>query len=152
MRKLIIIVLMLTAGPLLAGSPAAGSFSPARYADAKVVYMDFWASWCVPCRKSFPWLNEMQAKYGDRGLRVVGINLDKDRADADRFLEHYPADFDLVFDPQGVLAEQWDLQGMPSAVLVTPQGEVLERHIGFREDRSGDYEELLKDLLNEEEQ
>jgi thiol-disulfide isomerase/thioredoxin len=151
MRKLLTIVLVLAVGPLFAG-PAPGSFSPARYQDAKVVYLDFWASWCVPCRKSFPWLNRMQAQYADQGLRVVGINLDRDRADADLFLEHYPAQFDLIFDPQGVLAERWDLQGMPSAVLVTPGGKVLERHIGFREDREQDYERLLKDLLSEEEQ
>ena len=55
----------------------------------RVVYVDFWASWCGPCRRSFPWMNEMQQKYGARGFTIVGINVDKKRADAERFLQQY---------------------------------------------------------------
>ena len=148
MRKYLLLLMILTGAQTYAIEPE--SFSPARYADAKVIYLDFWASWCVPCRKSFPWLNRMQAKYDDRGLRVVGINLDHKRAEARAFLEHYAADFDLVFDPEGTLAERWNLKGMPSAVLVTPGGEVLARHIGFRADRKHAYETQIQRLLEEQ--
>ncbi len=65
----------------------------------KVVVIDFWASWCAPCRQSFPWLNEMQAKYRDRGLVIIGVNVDRERAEADRFLQQTPADFQIVYDP-----------------------------------------------------
>lgn len=123
-------------------------FSLNRFAGAKIIYLDFWASWCVPCRHSFPWLNAMQEKYGKDGLVIVGINVDPERADADRFLEKYPANFTLVMDPNGELAEQWRLQGMPSAVIVNAEGEELHRHIGFRNDREQDYEALLQDLLH----
>jgi cytochrome c biogenesis protein CcmG/thiol:disulfide interchange protein DsbE len=128
------------------------AFSVARYAQAKVVYLDFWASWCVPCRRSFPWLNEMQEKYGKEGLVIVGVNVDPERADADKFLQSYPAEFDLVMDPGGVLAEQWRLQGMPSAVLVSPSGEELHRHVGFRENRQAEYEAILQTLLRGQEE
>ncbi len=65
----------------------------------KVVVVDFWASWCEPCRHSFPWLNEMQAKYADRGLVIIGVNVDRERADAERFLREVPAGFPIVYDP-----------------------------------------------------
>lgn len=122
-------------------------FSVERFADAKVIYLDFWASWCVPCRASFPWLNAMQEKYGDEGLVIVAVNVDAERDDADRFLQKYPANFTLVMDPNGELAEHWRLQGMPSAVLLNNSGEELHRHIGFRRDNEQSYEVLLQQLL-----
>jgi cytochrome c biogenesis protein CcmG/thiol:disulfide interchange protein DsbE len=147
MRALLLSFLLAVGLPASAEIVQPDSFSPADYGDAKVVYLDFWASWCVPCRKSFPWLNAMHTRYGDRGLRIVGINLDREREDADRFLARYPASFDLIFNPSGSLAEHWSLQGMPSAVLVDTRGEVLARHIGFRADRTEEYEQQLKTLL-----
>lgn len=150
MRKLLIAVIVVLSSPVLAKTMSAETFSPAQFSDATVIYLDFWASWCVPCRKSFPWLNAMQEKYADQGLRIVGINLDPKHSDAEKFLQFYPARFDLVFDPSGKLAQKWNLQGMPSAVIITPQGQVLERHIGFHANRAGDYEHMLQRLLEKE--
>lgn len=65
----------------------------------KVLYIDFWASWCTPCRKSFPWLNQMQKRYKDAGLVVLAINLDKDYDLAHAFLTKYPAEFLVAYDP-----------------------------------------------------
>ena len=98
----------------------------------KVVLVDFWASWCEPCRHSFPWLNAMQAKYADRGLVVIGVNVDRERADADRFLRDVPAEFQIVYDPAGALASRYDLPGMPVSYVIGPNGEIVGRHIGFR--------------------
>ncbi|MDX1802514.1 MAG: TlpA disulfide reductase family protein, partial [Alcanivorax sp.] len=112
-------------------------FSPQLTGDAKVIYVDFWASWCGPCRRSFPWLNEMQKRYGDRGFTVVGVNLDPKRDDANRFLAAYPASFPLVFDPDGAYAEKYSLKGMPSAVLLNADGKVLARHVGFHQNHTG---------------
>lgn len=152
MRRLVYLLLslvvLLPVGAQAADILTRDQFSMTRFANAKLVYLDFWASWCVPCRHSFPWLNAMQEKYGDEGLVIVGINVDQARADADRFLDAYPARFTLVMDPDGELAEQWQLQGMPSAVLVDAQGNELHRHIGFRADREADYEALIKTLLH----
>lgn len=152
MRRLLVLLLSLSAWLPLSGQAAdvlsREEFSLSRFADAKLVYLDFWASWCVPCRHSFPWLNAMQKKYADRGLVIVGVNVDPDRADADRFLAAYPADFTLVMDPAGELAEQWRLQGMPSAVIIDASGQEVHRHIGFRADRTEDYENLIVELLH----
>lgn len=152
MRRLVIVIIaVIYFLPSLIGAQElpAERFSPSLYPEAKVIYVDFWASWCVPCRKSFPWLNEMQAKYGAQGLQVVGINVDRRHADAQRFLDKYPAEFPVVMDPAGSLATQYQLQGMPSAVLITTDGRELQRHIGFRADRVDEYEAALSRLLQE---
>lgn len=133
---------------LLAVLPAAATASELDVAQyrGKVVYLDFWASWCVPCRKSFPWLNELAKKYPD-DLVVVGINVDHERSAANRFLEKYPARFPLVFDPEGVLAKKYQLQGMPSSVWLDREGNIAERHIGFREESKASYETKLRKLM-----
>lgn len=99
----------------------------------RVVYLDFWASWCGPCRVSFPWMNEMQAKYGARGLQIVGISVDAKREDADKFLAQTPARFQIAFDPVGDTPKRYAIKGMPTAVLIGADGQVLHRHSGFRE-------------------
>ena len=151
MRRLVSVLLLaclsLPASVRAAEVLDSASFSLSQFAGAKVIYLDFWASWCVPCRHSFPWLNAMQHKYGKYGLVIVGINVDPDPADAHKFLRKYPADFPLVMDPKGELAEKWKLQGMPSAVILDPQGHELHRHIGFRSDHAGDYEQIVRKLL-----
>lgn len=148
--RLLRIVLLMLSLPAAAGEViSADAFDPGGYDRARLIYLDFWASWCVPCRKSFPWLNDMQARYGDQGLVVVGVNLDARREDADLFLASYPASFALVMDPSGTLGERYQLQGMPSAVLLDADGNELHRHIGFRADKTNEYEALLKTLLKE---
>ena len=100
----------------------------------KVVYVDFWASWCGPCRQSFPWMNEMQGKYGAKGLQIVGVNLDAKRADADQFLAQLPARFSVGFDAKGDTAKQFGVKGMPTSVLIGPDGKVLAIHQGFKDE------------------
>ena len=107
-----------------AAADPSGGLDLARY-RGKVVLLDFWASWCEPCRHSFPWLNEMQAKYAERGLIVIGVNVDRERADADRFLRDVPAGFDIVYDPDGSLAAQYDLPGMPTFHRVEDKAEPI---------------------------
>lgn len=103
----------------------------------KTVYLDFWASWCGPCKQSFPWMNDMQRKYGARGLQVVAINLDAKRGDADQFLAQNPATVALAFDSKGESARRMGVKGMPTSLLVGADGKVLLVHQGFRnEDRT----------------
>lgn len=112
-----------------------------------VTYVDFWASWCAPCAESFPWLNEMQARYGKQGLRVVGVGLDTQVAKGDRFLKAHPAQFTTARDPEGKLAEQYGVEGMPYAVLIDAEGHVLHRHVGFRAGDAADYEQAIQQAL-----
>ena len=114
----------------------------------KVVWVDFWASWCAPCRRSFPWLNQMQTKYAAQGLEVVGVNLDSDKSVADKFLKEVPARFTLRFDPAGKLATKFDVQAMPSSFLLDASGNVLASHAGFRLTDVAQYEAQIKTALS----
>jgi thiol-disulfide isomerase/thioredoxin len=96
------------------------------------IYIDYWASWCGPCRQSFPWMNTLQAKLGPKGLKVVAVNVDAKRTDADKFLSHTPAQFTIAYDPQGESAKKLAIKTMPTSMLVSPEGRVLFVHSGFR--------------------
>lgn len=113
----------------------------------KVVLVDFWASWCVPCRQSFPWLNAMQAKYADRGLVIIGVNVDREHADAQRFLREVPAGFAILYDPSGSLAAQYEVPGMPSSYVFDPAGKLIGKHIGFRNASRAEREAEIEKLL-----
>ncbi len=117
--------------------------------ENKVIYIDFWASWCRPCRKSFPWINAMQEKYQDKGLVVIGINLDADLEKAYNFLKQTPAEFKLFSDPKGVLADKFTLIGMPSSLVIGVNGEVRHRHVGFKKSIIKEYETSIVQLLDE---
>ena len=114
------------------GTPGADGLDLTAYRGS-VVVVDFWASWCTPCRHSIPWLNDMQARYGQRGLVVVGVNTDPVRADADRFMGDVPVHFPLKFDPEGRLATFYKLPGMPTSLIFGRDGRLLRTHVGFRE-------------------
>lgn len=116
----------------------------------KVVIVDFWASWCVPCRRSFPWLNAMQAKYQSQGLVIVGINLDNVPDDARAFLEDYPAEFKIVYDADRSVAREFEVVAMPSSYLIGRDGELRERHLGFKVQRQAEYETAIIAALREQ--
>jgi thiol-disulfide isomerase/thioredoxin len=115
----------------------------------KVVYVDFWASWCGPCRESFPWLDELVREYQSKDFVVIGVNVDKDRDRAERFLSENPADFPIVYDPRGDLASAYKVAGMPSAILIDRAGHIRFQHSGFSIKQKGLYEQQLQTLLAE---
>ena len=114
----------------------------------KVVLLDFWASWCVPCRRSFPWMNGMQEKYGDDGLVIIGVNMDSDPADRNEFLQEYPAQFTIINDPDGELARAHDVIAMPSSYIFDRDGALVTRHMGFKVKRQDEYEAILVESLS----
>lgn len=115
----------------------------------RVVYLDFWASWCGPCKQSFPWMESMKTAYAAQGLEIVTVNLDSKRADADKFLEQFHPTFDVRFDPKGELAELYKVHGMPSSLLIDRQGVTRFSHVGFRPIDAAVYEGQLRELLAE---
>jgi cytochrome c biogenesis protein CcmG, thiol:disulfide interchange protein DsbE len=143
-----LLLLLAPAGFALSAAAAdtADALDLARF-RGKVVLVDFWASWCEPCRHSFPWLNTMQSKYADRGLVVIGVNVDRERAAAERFLRDVPAAFQIVYDPAGTLASQYDLPGMPVSYVIGPKGEIVGHHVGFRDALRAEREAELQKLL-----
>ena len=115
----------------------------------QVVYLDFWASWCKPCRKSFPWMNQMQQKYAGQGLQIIAINLDTDKALAKTFLNKVPTQIPIIYDPQGNIASDYQLVGMPSSYLIDKNGKIRFAHKGFFTRSKPLYEQEIVLLLNE---
>jgi thiol-disulfide isomerase/thioredoxin len=134
---------------LVTAIPAAEAAPPEGLAPVvgEVIWVDFWASWCVPCRRSFPWMNTMHRKYGPDGLQIIAVNLDKDRALADGFLAEVPAEFSLRFDAAGNLAKEFGVQTMPSSFLLAADGKVLASHFGFKTADAPDYERAIHEAL-----
>lgn len=155
MRKRWLLLALLTAGAHGAPSLDHQVFNTQNQVTSlsefkgKVVYVDFWASWCGPCRKSFPWMNAMQQKYRDQGLAVIAINLDTDQTLADEFLKQVPAQFTVRFNPEGDVARSFDLLGMPSSFMFNRQGQLVQSHVGFYQDNAAEYEQELISLLKE---
>ncbi len=118
--------------------------------DGKVIVVDFWASWCVPCRRSFPWLNDMNAKYADDGLVIIGVNLDASADEAREFLASYPADFRIHYDTEAVLAKEFGVEAMPSSFVIGRDGEIRARHLGFKVRQQDAYEAVLVEALGEQ--
>lgn len=131
----------------LTGASAGAPIEQLEPVSGKVVWVDFWASWCVPCRRSFPWMNTMHEKYAEQGLQIIGVNVDKERRLADEFLGETPADFGLRFDPAGALAKTFGVQAMPSSFLLDANGNVLAKHFGFKTADTAQYEQAIKDAL-----
>jgi len=115
----------------------------------KVVLLDFWASWCGPCRQSFPWMNAMQEKYQAHGLEILAINVDKERQLADEFLKKLPANFTIAFDPDGLVAAKYQLKAMPISFLIDRKGVIRQQHLGFHKNNVGSYEAGIRKLLRE---
>jgi cytochrome c biogenesis protein CcmG, thiol:disulfide interchange protein DsbE len=115
----------------------------------KVVYLDFWASWCNPCRQSFPWMNDLQQTYGAQGLVVIGVNVDHDRQPADEFLQRYGAQFKILYDPEGKIASAYNFRDMPTSFLIGRDGAVHYVHRGFYPDKEGAYLSQILSLLDD---
>lgn len=124
------------------------SFDVQQY-RGKVLLLDFWASWCVPSRRSFPWMNEMQEKYEGQGLVIVGVNVDAEPEEAQAFLDEFPVNFQTIEDGNGELAKEFDVIAMPSSYVIDRNGEIVTRHVGFKVKRQEDYESVIQTALAE---
>ena len=132
------------AAPRLADSSQRVEFDKLR---GEVVYVDFWASWCVPCRLSMPALDALYREYRGRGFRVVGVNKDVGREEAMRFLHRVNVSFPLVADGDDALARAFDVQAMPSGYLVDRKGVVRYVHRGFTAETAVELRTEIESLL-----
>jgi cytochrome c biogenesis protein CcmG, thiol:disulfide interchange protein DsbE len=113
----------------------------------KVVYLDFWASWCAPCRQTFPWMNDMHAKYGKEGLAIVAVNLDQRKQDMDKFLAKFPAEFTVVLDTQRKVGKLYGIDALPMSFLIDREGVVRARYRGAGEGHAQTAEAGIKSAL-----
>jgi len=113
----------------------------------KVVYVDFWASWCPPCVKSFPLLNDLRNKLQDQGFEVLAVNLDEERSDAEAFLKAHAVDFLVGVDDSKQLPISYEVKGMPYAYLVDKQGLIQYVYRGFNAKHMPEIEANVTSLL-----
>jgi cytochrome c biogenesis protein CcmG/thiol:disulfide interchange protein DsbE len=117
--------------------------------DGKVVYVDFWASWCMPCRLSFPWMQKLYTKYHNKGLEIVAVGVDKEHRSALKFLDDTKPTFPIIFDSTGSLAKRYELEAMPSSFVYGRDGRLRARNRGFRQEEADSLDKAILELLNE---
>ncbi len=144
--KKILLLLLLIVSPLKAEIYNINQLDLKKH-QGKVVYLDFWASWCKPCQKSFPWMNNLMAKYPAENFTVITVNLDAESEAMHQFLGKVKADFDIYHDPSGQIAEQFKIEGMPTSYLINASGKVVKKHIGFYTKHIDKYEREIEELL-----
>lgn len=153
---LLIFLLLLSSGASALASEAAPNLTlktlqntSLRISDLKgdVIYLDFWATWCPPCRKSFPWMEEMQQRYKDLGFKVVAVSLDNKRGVIDQFLQNMKTSFIIAHDPSGDSASAFKVKGMPSSYLIDRHGNIHLAHMGFNSKDKSKLEAEIKNLI-----
>jgi peroxiredoxin len=97
----------------------------------KIVFVDFWASWCSPCRESLPMYDKLAADFGADNFAVIAVNLDETASDARKFIAQHPVRYTIVQNPQGDIPKMFGVAGMPSSYLIDRDGTIRQRHIGF---------------------
>lgn len=135
------------APPIQLKSLKTGQMESLAGLKGKVVLVDFWASWCIPCRKSLPMFNDLRAKIGADKFEIFAVNLDENVDDAMAFLAKYPVNYPVVWDQAQSTPEQYQVMGMPSSYLVDQNGVLRAVHKGFKEEDIGKYEQEIRGLL-----
>jgi peroxiredoxin len=115
----------------------------------QVVLINFWASWCGPCRQEMPHLDAIHQKYEALGFTVFGINVEQDRNMADKVLRDIPVTFPILFDEQNLVSQIYDVDAMPATVLVDRDGEIRYMHRGYKPGYELEYEKQIKSLIRE---
>lgn len=135
--------------PLFELSSADGAATALEQLRGQVVYLDFWASWCGPCRQSFPWMAELHRRHAPQGLAVVAVNLDSRMADAQAFLKSVPVPFKIVYDAQGKTPREYAIKAMPTSLLIGRDGRIRLIHAGFRSSDTAALEAAIAQALKE---
>ena len=115
----------------------------------QVVMINFWASWCGPCRQEFPALDQIYAKYKPMGFTLVGINVESEKSDAERFLGGQKVSVPILFDPQNKVSGSYGVSAMPTTVLVDRQGRVRWQHRAYKPGDEAKYIEQVRAVLRE---
>ena len=115
----------------------------------QVVLLNFWASWCGPCRQEFPHLDTLHQTYADLGFTVFGVNVEQDRAAADKVLRDIPVTFPVLFDDANKVSEMYNVDAMPMTLMIDRNGVVRHLHRGYKPGYEVAYEEQVRALVRE---
>lgn len=115
----------------------------------KVVYLDFWASWCGPCAQSFPFMTDLAKTHQKDGLEIVAISVDESREEAEGFLKQHPQPLTIAYDPEGVCPKEYGLETMPTSYLIDRKGQLRHVHRGFARSDQGELTRTVDELLKE---
>lgn len=115
----------------------------------QVVMLNFWASWCGPCRQEMPLMEEIYKKYEKLGFTILAVNVDEDSSDADAFLKSVPVTFPVLYDNDSNVSELFAIDALPTTVMIDRDGNKRFRHKGYKEGYEIDYEKQVKTLVRE---
>jgi peroxiredoxin len=144
-------------GSTMAGGPAPDFTLPARGGSnlslsqykGQVVMINFWATWCGPCRQEMPLLDAMYRKYKGMGFTLIGVNVEPDSKAAEKFLQGMPVTFPVAFDAESRVSKLYKVQGMPSTVIVDRKGNARVLHKGYRPGDENKYLDEVRRLIRE---
>lgn len=114
-----------------------------------VVMVNFWATWCGPCRQEMPHLEALYQRYGSLGFTLLGINVEDDPQGAEAWLAETPVSFPILFDSQNDVTKLYDVIAMPSTVLVDRNGNIRYVHHGYKPGYENDYQDQIRELIRE---
>ncbi|WP_150912998.1 TlpA family protein disulfide reductase [Marinobacter halotolerans] len=115
----------------------------------QVVMLNFWASWCGPCRQEMPLMDNIYEQYKDLGFTVLAVNVDENREEAHRFLDKVPVSYPILYDPESRVSEQYNVQAMPTTVMIDRNGKARFVHYGYKPGYEDDYETQIRQLVRE---
>jgi thiol-disulfide isomerase/thioredoxin len=127
----------------------AGSNIRLQELRGEVVLLNFWASWCGPCREEMPLMDKIYKQYKDLGFTILAVNVDEDPADADRFLASVPVSFPVLYDSQSKVSELYKVDAMPTTILIDRDGNKRFLHRGYKVGYEDQYEQQVKQLVRE---
>lgn len=128
---------------------ASGSKVALSNYSGQVVMINFWASWCGPCREEMPLLDELHQRYAPMGFTMLGVNVEEDSSLADRFLDGTPVTFPILYDRKNSVSKLYDVIAMPSTVIVDRKGQIRYIHHGYESGNEHDYQDQIRALIRE---
>jgi peroxiredoxin len=160
MRIAAVAATVLLSLPLLAAAPGApappfslsarggSDVSLAQY-KGQVVMLNFWASWCGPCRQEMPLLESIYKKYNKLGFTMLGVNVEPDSNAANEWLKQTPVSFPILYDKESKVSKAYDVATMPSTVIIDRTGKVRMLHRGYKPGDENDYMDSIRELVRE---
>ena len=130
------------------GAKGGSTVSLAQY-KGQVVMLNFWASWCGPCRKEMPLLENIYKQYKKSGFTLIGVNVEPDSKAADKWLEQTPVTFPVIYDKDSTGSKSYDVSGMPSTVIIDRKGNIRVLHRGYKDGDENEYLDSIRKLIRE---